>query len=246
MKSNVLVCIPSPRKILSVQNTIDTLPLDKLWIKNIDEIWAYRIMRNWFLRNTEYTHLAISPDDMLVTPKKVQRLIDGIEKYDFPVLSGWCNNVGRGKGSDKVSVTRNVPVPIIGQLSYNNYTETEMRNSFDDYIQCGFSGFAFQIIRRDIIEKIEFSGVDCGSGGIIKGLDVGFSYSCSNENIPIIVDTRSHFIHLKGILEDSQIQNLLVGREDPHLWFVKSNTSFNQGVRINHLDYAYNSNTTKS
>lgn len=246
MKSNVLVCVPSPRKILPVQNTLDTLNLDKLWIKNMNELYAYRVMRILFLRHPEYTHLAISPDDMLVTPKKVERLVEGIERYDFAILSGWCNNVGRGGGSEKASVTRNVPIPDVNQLKYDNYTDEQMRNSYDDYITCGFSGFAFEIIRRDIIEKIEFSGVDCGSGGIIKGLDTGFSYSCSKENIPIIVDTKAHFIHLKGILGDDQIQNLLVGREDPHFWFVKANTSFNQGERINYLDYAYNNNTIES
>ncbi len=219
MKINALFCVPSPRDIEIVENCLNILKYDKLYAKYFPEIKAYELLRKYFLKNKKYTHLVISPDDLLVSPYKVQVLVEDLEKHDFPILSGYCNVLGRGP---ECAITKNLPAETSPE--YDWYTVDELKNCKTRFIRVGFSGFPCMIIRRDIVEKIPFHGIDCGSNQI-RGLDVGFANSCDESNIPITVDTQVHFIHLKGILPNEKTNRLFVGIKQPKLVLVTPNTS---------------------
>lgn len=213
---NLLIGVPSPRDIQIVENCLNVIKYDKLYAKYMNEPTAYSQIRNYFLKNEKYTHLAISPDDMLVTPNKIQDLVDGLEEQDFETLSGWSNNVGRGDGSKLCSISKNLPPKT--KTYYDCWKEDEIRK-VKKIITVGFSGFPFQIIRRDVVKKIPFEGLDCGSGET-RAFDVGFAHSCHKLKIPLHVDTRVHFIHLKGILPNAITNRLLVGKKQPKLVLV--------------------------
>ena len=220
MEVNPLLAVPSPRDIKCVEKCLDSVKYDKLYAKYLEEIVAYTEIRREFLKRTEYTHLVICPDDMLVSSQKIDMLVQDLKEFDFPVLSGWSNNLGRGRGSEIASISKNVPDRKTPR--YESYKDEEVRQIKDRFIKVGFSGFPCLFIRRDIVKRIPFSGLDCGSGGLIRGIDVGFANSCKELEIPIVVDTKVHFIHLKGILTNDEIQTLWVGRKPARLILRKS------------------------
>src|SRR6476620_1344884 len=76
---NLLIINPSPRKIklfeakLNILNTKYDILREK---NNFNEVEAYNNCRDYFLSHTEYTHMAILPDDLLVDLKHVDKLVD--------------------------------------------------------------------------------------------------------------------------------------------------------------------------
>src|SRR4249920_4150187 len=87
-KVNLLIVNPSPRKIkwfeskLKILNTKYDIFREK---DNLDEVNAYKECRDFFLEHTEYTHMAILPDDLLVDVKHVDRLVEDLEQFDYDV-----------------------------------------------------------------------------------------------------------------------------------------------------------------
>ena len=86
----VLIAIPSPRDLPQFAEAVNKIPADKLFCKYMHEQQAYDTIRENFLTsaNEQYTHLAILPDDLIVTPYHWQQLVEDLHEYDFPVLCG--------------------------------------------------------------------------------------------------------------------------------------------------------------
>src|SRR5215831_12855215 len=115
----------------------------KVWIKYSDEYTAYLIMRKLFLY-TDFTHLVIIPDDLIVTPSQFEKLKRNAELGNYPVLSGTCAvdstdpNRLATRTDDKVLADK--PNPDI----------SDIRQVFAE-------GFACCFLRRDVVEKIWFN-----------------------------------------------------------------------------------------
>ncbi|MDR4491376.1 MAG: hypothetical protein R2685_10825 [Candidatus Nitrosocosmicus sp.] len=242
---NPLLCIPSPRNIKVVKECIDSLPYDKLWMKeNFDEVQAYTILRNYFLEHKEYTHFVILPDDLLVPLSTLEKLIDDLKKKDYPVLSGICNF-----NSEKF---KSYEVDTAVDANHKNGMDYLLQNEAphrDHFVKSGqlkgikkvlFSGFPITFIKREILEKIDFSN----SKG--RGLDAAFAVSLLNERIDQYVDFDARSLHLKGIENCEDISVLIQYQFDedistkvntkkqvtPRLYLVKA------GNKIEELDYA--------
>src|SRR5438105_2355903 len=86
-----LICIPSPRDIPEFFEAAAFLPADKFWIKYHREADAYSKIRRFFLERSEYTHMVLLPDDLIVRAEDFTKLMGTAAVYKFDVISGICN-----------------------------------------------------------------------------------------------------------------------------------------------------------
>lgn len=210
----LLLAMPSPRDIDDVIRAWENLPDDQLHVKYFKEWSAYQQIRNFFLDHIEYTHLAICPDDLVITPKDLDYLKDDIEKFDFPVVSGMSN-----VNMDKPDLMNVMIGSIPAKMAQNRtpFAWNKFRDFKQDLTKVLFSGFPLMIIRRDIVEKIDFdseSKLDGFDPDQVGNLDIHFCWRCYENNIPIWVDRRARMIHLRNLTD------LKVGRDGfpPQVW----------------------------
>jgi hypothetical protein len=86
-RPNILHTIPSPRaNIGEVQRYQGILPFDKFIPYFMWEPGAYHVIREFFLEHTEYTHLMIGTDDIIVRPYHCLRIYKDLLEYDYPVI----------------------------------------------------------------------------------------------------------------------------------------------------------------
>lgn len=236
---NLLILNPSPRSIKIFEAKLKKLntKYDILRIKNdFDEKHAYNSGRDWFLAHPEYTHLAILPDDLLVDVKHVDKLVEDLEHYDYDVLSGisnfamstanFFNNMtaidwNKYEAVDQLKKTGRFDYfkHIMSRVEYKKKKE-EMQNKPNRIIRVAMSHFPFTIIKRHVVEKIEF-------GANLMGVDTVFFQSCIKNNIATYADLDVELWHIKGIEENKQMQESIIMAFDRNIstgvHFVESN-----------------------
>ena len=193
----LLLGMPSPRNIKIVNDNWEKIYEDQIIVKHYKEWAAYQEIRNYFLSHKEYTHLAICPDDLIVTQKDIDILKRDIVMSDYPVISGICN-VNNGEFDLIAVIIDSIPTLEKSTRSFNFNYYSDLKK---DITQVLHSGFPLQIIRRDIIELIDFdsdSKLNGGNPDDIGNLDLIFSHRCMELNIPIYCDRRANMIHLRG------------------------------------------------
>lgn len=198
--TNVLLGILNPRDLPQFQDSISKINnIDKLRIQYFQpEADAYYSLRLWFLMHPEYSHLCLCPDDVLFTEKEIQTLIEDIEKFNPPVITGFSNiNL-----TDQINdVTLSLyPEPMErAARQYQLLTKQDL-TKMPRYFQVKWQGFSLTTIRRDIVERIEFDD-DAKWNGLkyAQGccLDTNFSYQCNIRGIPMICDKQVEIIHLR-------------------------------------------------
>lgn len=218
---NILLSSPSPRKIKPFEQKLKLLnqKYDYFTVKfDFDEINAYRTIRNFFLSHKEYTHLAIIPDDLLVNVAHIDKLVDDLTKNDYPVLSGisnfacttkrFFNNMtaieyGKIDALEQLRKTGRYDYfkHIMNRERYNEIKK-QMENKPNRIIRVIMSSFPVTIIRRDIVEKLEF-------GMNLMGVDTDFFQKCIKEGVPAYADLDVETLHLKGIEENRDIDYLI-------------------------------------
>ena len=221
-KVNLLIVSPSPRKIKSFEIKVKKLNQKyDIYLErcNFDEVDAYKQCRDFFLQHTEYTHMAILPDDLLVDVKHVDQLVADLEQFDYNVLSGICNFAA----STKNFMNRMTCIPYshygavdqlakTGRFDYFRQTMTradleklrkDMEKKPNRIIRVALSNFPFTIIKRHVVEKIEF-------GMNLMGVDTVFFQSLLNKGIPAYADLDVEMLHLKGIEENHDLQTAIL------------------------------------
>ena len=209
----LLLGIPSPRNIPPVTKHWPDLPCDRLIIKYHKEWDAYQALRNFFLEHIEYTHLGIASDDLVVKPDDVELLIGDIQRLDYPVMSGVCN-VNEGN-PDVLTIIAMENSPTIERRKFYWL----IRKYVDGIIRVGHAGFPLTIIRRDIVEKIDFESHSQLLGGDPNewgNIDITFCTRCRENDIPMYADTDIYMSHLR-----SHPGIDVPGVKEPHLIFMK-------------------------
>jgi hypothetical protein len=212
MICNPLLFCPSPRDIPEVRATWDALPYDKYVVKKRLEPRAYQDGRNYFLRNKEYTHLVVCPDDMEVSKDSFYQLLWDIVEYDYPTIAGLSNidedrpTVYSAKPKKFMNYSLDHTPATKGSL-YSRIKETYLPK--DPIFEAGFSGFACQIIRRDLMEKVSFTG-SCNNG--TGCMDWKFTQECHKLGIKQMVDQRAFFFHRRR----AQYREVMAWKKGPH------------------------------
>lgn len=217
----LLISSPSPRKIKQFKEKLDYLntKYDVFQVKyDFVEINAYKSIRDFFLSHTEYTHLAIIPDDLLVDMVHVDRLMQHIQEYDYAVISGICNFacINR-KFFNKMGAIEYGKVDAYDRMKktgrFDYFKDIMTRERFDEIreklkdkpnriIRVSHSAFPLTIIRRDVVEKIEF-------GSNLMGVDTDFFQKLIKEGVAAYADLDVQTLHLKGIEDNRDIDELL-------------------------------------
>jgi len=177
--------------------------LDKLIVKYWPHNLAHEKARKFFLEHPEYTHLLIYAEDIMATPDMVKLLIKDAEEHDFPVVSGYSNYDLRHYD---VNITDRdlTNVRVFSAHQYKFYTLYDVLSGRLGwpFKQVFFVGLPLTLIRRDVVEKIEFKPyrvvVDRTLGVRVKrgwGFDLQFAINCKKMGIPIIVDLRLLCLH---------------------------------------------------
>lgn len=191
----LLLGMPSPRNIPEVIDEWDKLKEDYIVAKHYKEWSAYQIIRNFFLNHKEYTHLGLCPDDLIVT----QGDIDKLKRFDYPVICGVAN----------VNLDEDNPVSVIidsipdMNREYRSFNFSKYED-LDDITQVQHAGFPLQIIRRDVVEQIDFdseSKLDGNDPDKWGNIDLIFSHNCKKLGIPIHCYKGAKMIHLRGMGE---------------------------------------------
>ncbi len=223
-----LIVIPSPRDLDRVKLAIDLLPSDKLWIKYYTEIGAYTLMQKEFLKS-DYTHIILIPDDLVVTPDTYDMFIRDLEEFPDDIVSGYCNVDTRAlQGYANVSI-----YPVQRERQGRTYTwltlagiheESRMyrlqtpdkHRTLPEYmIDVTFAGFPLFGIPRKILEKINFVN-DSPTGYTTDGccVDVTFCYDVRAAGYRILCDTRLRTAHLK--IDDTAVEKFSTGIKEPY------------------------------
>jgi hypothetical protein len=209
---NPLIFIPSPRDIQEFIESVEygLSKYDRFWVRYLPEAQAYNIAKKFFLEHEQYTHLVILPDDLIVTQKHIDQLVEDIKERDYEVLSGICavDELPINKGKYAVCQNANPSLADLSIKSYD-YLTTEQRDAYLKYgfpiINVRYAGFPLIFIRRDVIEKIDFRPIpyyNCCP-------DVQFCYDCEALGISLFVDLRVVGNHLKK--RDGIYDNMFVG-----------------------------------
>lgn len=223
-ESNLLICSASPRDIPEVMRERAKLTQDRFYMKYFKPREAYTRIRDFFLDNTQYTHLVIAPDDLVVYPSHVKQLEEDLKSFDYPVISGICNVDQRTK-KNYAAIARNLPkrryIDEGIRDPYDWYTFDEIKNLGNPFLQVEFSGTPLMAIRRDIVKLIPFEddGDYNEDGGEGQAQDLHFNHNCKKHNIPVIVDTRINMLHMRHAGE------ILVGKVPPMIIYVCSKSN---------------------
>lgn len=191
----LLIFCPSPRDIPEFTEAINSINADKLIVKYLsyhDE--PYPQARKFFLQHKQYTHFAICPDDLIVTPEGVEQLIKDAETRDF--IAGMCNV--DLTDLDVLAMTYNLPSKERAGRRFVWYRKEDLEFR-DSIISVGWCGTPFAIFSRKLIEKLHFLGDQRWNDGASKteSFDIGIATDLKSMNIQEMVDTRVFFHHMR-------------------------------------------------
>ena len=216
-KMNPLLVIFNPRNIPEFYKAIEKIHrVSKLWIRYFPQNEAYNKARAFFLKS-DYTHLMILPDDLLVTQADVDAILNHDESYDS--ISGWCNNNGRDDTNIDTNISAFLPPDPPRTATYDGYrwfkiSQFESMVSKEEnsgaIIPVLHQGFALSRLSRNLIEKVPFR-TDAGCC-----VDSCLSLDLMKFKVGITqyVDIRIRMKHLK--IPRSE---LLVGKEKASIFF---------------------------
>lgn len=204
----ILFGVPTPFEFKLVEKWQKEINIDIIKPKYYPEIQAYTIIRDYFLAHPEYTHLAIACSDIVVKPEHFSQLIEDLNEFNYPVLTGMMNLAL--EYLNVYNITKNVVEPE--RPAYDWFTNVD---EMDMIQKVWFSGFPLMVIRRDIVEKIPFERTSdlIGIDREVNCLDISFCWRCYEKKVPIFADTRVKLLHLKELNDESQ--PVLVGVEKP-------------------------------
>lgn len=196
-----LICVPSPRQIPEFQEAINKIDCPKLFAKYYPEPKAYEILREMFLDATDYTHMVIIPDDLIVSTHDFGTLGFDLMEFDFPVLAGTC----------RLSYTSQDWITAKKLDPHERFTSTELFTGIP-IKKVEFDGLACSFIRRDVVEQIEFTAQ--------SRFDFEFAKKCLDLDIPMHVDSRVVLTHLANRV--GTFENWGVGVEAPTIVYNSS------------------------
>jgi hypothetical protein len=218
-----LICLPSPRDIRDVKVAMSHILADQLWVKYMPEAQAYATMRSYFLDHSEYTHLVICPDDLVVSVKvHLMLMADLLGDRTIKVLSGVCNINEEPVYQGKLNIVTSHRInPIRADRTYDYVHETDCTPAAP-VIPVLFAGFGYMWIAREIVERIPFRDDTepnkCrGAGGAV---DVMFCNDCYDSGITVWADTFARSSHISGAN-----RTLKVGVEPPAVIFRPARTA---------------------
>lgn len=193
---NPLLAFAQPKDIPEVLDEQKKIThVDKFIMRYFDYPYPYHVIRHYFLDHPEYTHLIVYANDEIVKKEHIDMLIEDVEKYDFPIVTG-VMNVDLKENWFNWACCWEFP-SLRKDQRYFNFIPKDSESGF---IDCGFSG-GVQCIRRDMLEKEKipygmgeekFNGESRDRG---FNSDVIFAHFFKWTGVHIWADTRIKILH---------------------------------------------------
>lgn len=245
-----LLASPSPRNIPDVLTAFNMgNKYDHYYVKHQEpEASAYKKIRNYFLDHSEYTHLILWSDDLIVRPHDIDNVIRDAETHDFDIIAGLCN-VDRTDFYHYFAcnyrphhINRDKRIlEFIHKSEFYNIKPGPTRDleewlllpqyQSNPFVRVNWLGFSLPCIKRSVVEAIEFH--DDGyymtneitkRAAKVDGLgccvDTAFSWECIQEEIPLMVDVRIVTDHLKN--RDGYYTHWGIGKYKPTEYLIKA------------------------
>ena len=160
-----------------------------------------------FLKNKQYTHLCIAPDDLLFTPYDLEILKTTVIKTEYDVVSGCCPVDDIAPKRPINIIKDNLPSLDRRQRSYRFIWYEDLK---EDITQVKFSGFPLMIISRNVVESIDFVSesklIGDDDPNNMCNMDLIFCYKCQHHGIPIYVNRKAYMKHLRnqGVVDNDE------------------------------------------
>ena len=139
------------------------LPCETLRVCFYQEYFAYQEIKKFFL-NSDYTHLVLATDDIVVKPEHIKQLEADLEDFNVPVIGGMMNVDQKDYPDGNLAITLQTPDYLAFYYWWLN-PETLPK---EDIFKVIFNGFCLLAIRRDIVEKYDF--YSCTLMNVVMGL----------------------------------------------------------------------------
>lgn len=193
-----------PKDIPEVLGSMARLPIDQLRVKYYTEREAYKKLQEYFLKQyTDYTHLVVVTNDVLVRPDHIVLLQETIAKYPDKVVCGVMNV---DLHTDNWNITID-PVETVERIPVIEGYHWVKKNSVEGIVKVWFAGNPLMAYPREIVERIGFPVVD-------NAHDYYICDKLHRNNIDVMCDTRLVLRHL------ATRENLLVGIKEPEVVFI--------------------------
>lgn len=227
----MLICIPKVRQIEEFDNAVNDClqEFDKVFINYYPSYVARHLIKEYFMKYEEYTHLAILPDDMVPNKTAIDILLNDLSINNYPFLCGrsHLNDTEEGRKIVTVSLQLSRPELKNGTHHYDFLEEdTPLFSKLlaePQPIKIKHMGDPFPIIRRDVAAQLSFDN-DHKYNNTLEDdgccEDIVMCLEMDRLRMPIFCDLRAWFKHLKISDEDSK-NNLLVDREIANIHFAK-------------------------
>jgi len=221
-----IMIIRSPRENPEIEENFAKLNhIDQLWIKHFPIIQANEQLLTWVKEHKdEYTHVIMTTDDVTFTKEDVERLMDDLTVWDFPILTGVCNfcTIWCGKKNGvceiceenrpheylaatfnplhdiliKDEYLHNTRTPALGRATYD-FIPDQWRQDNPIIKQIYFHGIALTAIRMDIFLQMDGLHLYNKEHGISAD-DVNLAIYCYRHKIPQFADFRVFVRHYGG------------------------------------------------
>lgn len=202
---------------------LDKIPCDKLFLKYMPYPHVHNYAREFFMQHEEYTHIIIHPQDLIVKKEHYDKLVEDLEKFDYPSLAGVCNVGTKGVLAHVWAVCMELPTLAKDHRHYNWCP----RGKNLGIMQVKFEGNMFNFIRRDIAEKrmmdgeYVFRGTDNSNGKASP--DLTFCHNMDKLGLPVYVDTEVIMFH------KATHEKIIVGKVNSEAYYEKNG----EKVRLN-------------
>lgn len=187
-----LLLVMNPRKIEECIRAFSELPVDKLWIRNMNE---YQIQEAWpdvLELAGGYQQLIVASDDGIVRPHALAEIIRLLDA-GHPVVTGYSN---LSSTDFRVNLTKRPTAPAPGVDAYDLYTLAEIMEYPEPEVPTFFVGMCITGMSHAMWQRYPF-GVWSGPPG--NASDFVLSKRLCEANVPMIAARDAFVWHTKEV-----------------------------------------------
>ena len=200
-----LIVFSNPYDCEPVLKALEDIPYDQLHLNYMPYPKNYFEGRKFFLENQQYTHYFVQSPDLIPVKEDFEKMCEYVKKNNPPVYCGCCN-VDKKKHKDHIAACYRLPMLEYENRVYRWLAESQRQQILENFerLPVKFNGLTSTFIRRDIVEKIPFTKLPYPTderpiwesrGGYAA--DLAFAHYCDYMDIPILMDFRFKWEHLR-------------------------------------------------
>lgn len=187
-----LLLVMNPRRIEECLSAFRSLPIDRLWIRNMNE---YQIQQAWpdiLELAADYHDLIIASDDGIVRPHALAEVIR-LLRAGHPVVTGYSN---LSSTDFRVNLTKRPTAPEPGVGAYDLYTLAEVMEYPTPEVPTFFAGMCITGMSHSMWQRYPFQVWDGAPG---NASDFVLSKRLCEDEIPMLAAREAFVWHVKEV-----------------------------------------------